>query len=290
MQLGYNRAMLPTPPLLFNRPRLRAQATRAAPHFAQHDFLWHEAAARVEESLSFIARRFSRILAFGAHGLATPPGATLLHAAFAPLGNQPQVIVDEECLPFAPESFDAALCVLNLHVVNDVPGVLAQLQRCLKPDGLLMAVVFGGETLRELRSIFASVEAARSGGVSPRVAPFMDVRDGGALLQRAGFALPVADSELFTVSYDNLFALMHEIRGMGQANMLQQQLQHFTPRGFFLDAAKRYAEEHTDSDGRITATVEFITLTGWKPAATQQQPAKRGSGKVSLKDVLKAPQ
>lgn len=279
--------MHPTPPMLFNRPRLRVQAQRAAPHFAQHDFLWHEAAARVEESLSFIARRFPRILAFGAHGLATPPGATLVHAAFTPLGNRPQVILDEECLPFAPESFDAALCILNLHTVNDVPGVLAQLQRCLKPDGLLMAVVFGGETLHELRSIFASVEAARSGGVSPRIAPFMDVRDGGALLQRAGFALPVADSELFTVSYDNLFALMHEIRGCGQANMLQHQLQHFTPRGFFLDAAKRYAEEYSDSDERITATVEFITLTGWKPAASQQQPAKRGSGQVSLKDVLK---
>lgn len=278
--------MQQTPPILFNRPRLRAQAQRAAPHFAQHAFLWHEAAARVEESLSFIARRFPRILAFGAQGFTAPTGATLLHAAFAPLGNQPQVIVDEERLPFAPESFDAALCLLNLHVVNDVPGALAQLQRCLKPDGLLMAVVFGGETLRELRSIFASVEAARNGGVSPRVAPFMDVRDSGALLQRAGFALPVADSEIFTVSYDNLFALMHEIRGMGQANMLQQQLQHFTPRGFFIDAAKRYAKEHSDSDGRITATVEFITLTGWKPAANQQQPAKRGSGKISLKDVF----
>lgn len=278
--------MQATPPLLFNRPRLRAQAKRAAPHFAQHDFLWHEAAARVEESLSFITRRFTRILAFGAHGLAAPHGSTLVHAAYAPLGAMPQLIVDEECLPFAPESFDAALCILNLHTVNDVPGTLAQLQRCLKPDGLFMAVVFGGETLRELRSIFARVEAARSGGVSPRIAPFMDVRDGGALLQRAGFALPVADSELFTVSYEHLFALMHEIRGMGQANMLQHQLQHFTPRGFFLDAAKCYAEAHHNSDGRISATIEFITLTGWKPSPTQQQPAKRGSGKISLKDVF----
>lgn len=278
--------MQTAPPILFDRNRLRKRAARAAGSFAQHDFLWHEAATRAEESLSFIARDFPRILAFGAHAFTPPQGSALIHAAFAPLGISPQVMVDEECLPFAPESFDAVLCLLNLQWVNDVPGALAQFHRALKPDGLFMAMVLGGETLRELRSSFAATESTRSGGVSPRVSPFMDVRDGGALLQRAGFALPVADSELLDVSYPHLFALMADIRGAGQSNMLQHQVQHFTPRGFFMDAAKHYADSHGDGEGRIPATVEFITLTGWKPAANQQQPAKRGSGKISLKDVL----
>lgn len=278
--------MQTAPPILFDRSRLRKRAARAESSFAQHDFLWHEAAARAEESLSFIARDFPRILAFGAHAFTPPQGSTLIHAAFAPPGMAPHVMVDEECLPFAPDSFDAVLCLLNLQWVNDVPGALAQFYRALKPDGLFIAMVLGGETLRELRSSFAATESARSGGVSPRVSPFMDVRDGGALLQRAGFALPVADSELLDVSYPNVFALMDDIRGCGQSNMLQQQAQHFTPRGFFMDAAKHYAEAYGDAESRIPATVEFITLTGWKPAANQQQPAKRGSGKLSLKDVL----
>lgn len=278
--------MQTSPPILFDRKRLRKRAARVAGSFAQHDFLWHEAAIRAAESLSFIARRFPHMLVFGGHAFTAPTGSHVTHAAFAPRGTTPHLVVDEERLPFAPESFDAVLCLLNLHWVNDVPGTLAQLHRALKPDGLMMAIVLGGETLRELRSSFAATETARSGGVSPRISPFMDVRDGGALLQRAGFALPVADSELLTVSYPHLFALMDDIRGCGQSNMLQQQAQHFTPRGFFMDAAKHYADSHGDAEGRIPATVEFITLTGWKPAANQQQPAKRGSGKISLKDIL----
>lgn len=279
--------MHPAPPILFDRTRLRKRLARAAPGFAPHNFLWHEAAARIEESLGFIARRFPRILAFGAHALTPPADSTLVHAAFAPLAARPQIIADEERLPFAPESFDAVLCLLNLHWVNDLPGTLAQMQRCLKPDGLFMAILPGAETLRELREALAATESARSGGVSPRVAPFLDVRDGGALLQRAGFALPVADSELLTVSYENLFALMADIRGAGQVNMLQHKLQHFTPRGFFTAAATHYADRYGDAEGRIPATVEFITLTGWKPAANQQQPARRGSGKIPLGDALR---
>ncbi len=286
MQLHYASAMQTAPPILFDRARLRKRLKRAHSRFTKHDFLGHEAAVRAEESLSFIARRFPRMLAFGAHGFTPPAGSTLVHAAYAPLGIAPQLIVDEERLPFAPESFDAVLCILNLQWVNDIPGCLAQMHRLLKPDGLFMAILPGGETLRELRSVLASTESAMRGGVSPRVAPFMDIRDGGALLQRAGFALPVADSELLAISYANLFALMEDLRGIGQCNMLQQQVQHFTPRSFFVAAAKHYADAYGDAEGRIPATVEFITLTGWKPAAGQQTPAKRGSGKVSLKDAL----
>lgn len=274
------------PPILFDRARLRKRHARAAPSFLQHDFLWKQAAARAEESLSYIARRFPRVLAFGGHSLAFPSETPLIHAALAPMGITPALIADEECLPFADDSFDAVISLLTLQWVNDLPGTLAQIRRILKPDGLFFAILPGGASLHELRSIFAQVEAARTGGISPRVAPFLDVRDGGSLLQRAGFALPVADSEIFDVSYENMFTLMQDLRGAGEVNMLQQQVQHFTPRGFFADAAALYAAQHSDGENRIRATVEFITLTGWKPAANQQQPAKRGSGKISLKDVL----
>jgi NADH dehydrogenase [ubiquinone] 1 alpha subcomplex assembly factor 5 len=277
------------PPILFDRARLRKRRARAAATFLQHDFLWHEAAARAEETLSYIARDFPHVLAFGAHGLTLPAENRLIHAAFSPMGISPALIADEECLPFAENSFDAVIFLLTLQWVNDLPGTLAQIRRILKPDGLFFAILPGGESLRELRSVLAHVEAARSGGISPRVAPFLDVRDGGALLQRAGFALPVADSEIFDVSYENLFTLMRDLRDAGEVNMLRSQVQHFTPRGFFADAAAHYAAQHSDGENRIRATVEFITLTGWKPAANQQQPAKRGSGKMSLKDVLKSP-
>lgn len=269
--------MQSAPPILFDRDRLRKRRARAAAHFAQHDFLWREAAARAEEALSFITRDFPRVAVFGGHTFAKPRGCLELLRADD---------LDEERLPFDENSLDAIICLLNLHWVNDLPGALIQIRRALKPDGLFYAVLPGGETLRELRSIFAQVEAQQLGGVSPRVAPFIDVRDAGALLQRAGFALPVADSELLTISYEHLFALMADLRGSGQVNMLKQQRKSFTPRGFFAAAAADYAAQHSDSEGRITATAEFITLTGWKPAENQQQPAKRGSGKISLHEAL----
>lgn len=267
-----------TAPILFDRARLRKRRARAAATFANHDFLWREAAERAEESLSYILRDFPRMLVFGGQRFTAPRSTTqLIHAADS---------IDAEFLPFADNSLDAVISLLDLHWVNDLPGALAQIRRALKPDGLFYAILPGGETLRELRRVFADTESAMSGGISPRVSPFLDVRDGGALLQRAGFALPVADSEMLDISYPHLFALMDDLRGAGEVNMLQQQVQHFTPRGFFAAAAQRYAELFSDAEGRIKATVEFITLTGWKPAATQQQPAQRGSGKMSLKDVL----
>ena len=246
--------------------------------FAQHDFLWREAGERAEETLSYILRDFQRMLVFGGHHFTTPKNTVERIDA--------NDTIDAELLPFAENSLDAVISLLDLHWVNDLPGTLAQIRRALKPDGLFYAILPGGETLRELRRVLADTESAMSGGLSPRVAPFLDVRDGGALLQRAGFALPVADSEILDISYPHLFALTDDLRGAGEVNMLQQQVQHFTPRGFFTAAAKRYADLFSDAEGRITATMEFITLTGWKPAASQQQPAPRGSGKISLKDVL----
>lgn len=283
--------MEPAAPILFDRAQLRKRRARAAAQFLQHDFLWREAAARAEESLACITRRFPTMLGFGCHALPLRAGTTcFLHADdAAPMLQHTaglRIAADEEWLPFAENSVDAVISLLGLHTVNDIPGTLVQLHRILKPDGLFIAILPGGETLRELRSIFAATESAQTGGITPRIAPFLDVRDAGALLQRAGFALPVADTELLQVSYPDLFALMGDLRGAGQANMLQQKLQHFTPRKFFIEAAARYATEHSDAENRITATVELITMTGWKPAPTQQQPARRGSGKVSLREAL----
>lgn len=284
--------MQSSPPILFDRSLLRKRRARRSADFARADFLHREAAASVAESLSYITRAFPTIVELGAQGgllravLEGRAGTTCYLACDAIAEPGLAVVVDEEKLPFAENSVDAVVSVLALQWVNDLPGTLAQIHRMLKPDGLFIAVVPGGETLRELRATFAAVESARTGGIHPRVAPFIDVRDAGALLQRAGFALPVADSDTLTITYPHLVGLMADLRGAAQTNMLQQQVQHFTPRGFFADAAAHYAEQYKNAEGELTATVELITLTGWKPAAHQQQPAKRGSGKISLVKAL----
>ena len=278
-----------TTPILFDRAQLRKRRARLGQGFANHDFLWREATERAEESLALITHRFPTMVGFGTHAMEKPAGTThFIHCADTMGWAAPhQLVADDEWLPFAESSVDAVVSILSLHWVNDLPGALAQIQRLLKPDGLFIAILPGGETLRELRSIFAETESAISGGITPRISPFIDVRDGGALLQRAGFALPVADTELLNISYANLFTLMDDLRGSGSANVLQQRVQHFTPKSFFVDAAKRYAEQFADAEGRITATIELVTLTAWKPSASQQQPAKRGSGSLSLRDALK---
>jgi SAM-dependent methyltransferase len=280
-----------SPPILFDRPQLRKQLLRRQANFAQHDFLAREMAASLAESLAHVTYSFPTMVEIGATGLlaeqiAKRPGTQhYVAGAWIPtLGTD--LLLEEEVLPFAPESLDAIVSAGGLHWVNDLPGSLRQMYDALKPDGLFMAVMPGPDTLKELRQVFAATDAALSGGITPRIAPFPDVRDAGGLLQRAGFALPVVDRDFCHVSYGDLFGLMADLRGSGQANMLQQKLQHFTPRGFFVEAAKRYADMFADGEGRIPATFEFITLTAWQPAANQQQPARRGSGQMSLKDVL----
>lgn len=286
-----------SPPILFDRTRLRKRRDRSANTIAGHDFLYQEAAAEMLESLAFINRPFPTILELGSQTdylkstLAERVGTSQyiscdISAKTLAAKNGNRVAADEEYLPFAAQSVDAVVSIFTLQWVNDLPGTLAQIHRILKPDGVFMAVLCGGETLRELRSIFAATETAQKGGIHPRIAPMIDVRDAGALLQRAGFALPVADSDTLTITYPNLFALMEDIRAAGQNNMLKNQLQHFTSRGFFLDAAQRYAAQHSTPKGDLIATAELITLTGWKPAASQQQPAKRGSGMISLTKAL----
>ena len=286
-----------TPPILFDRARLRKRRARAAQDFAQHDFLLQEAVLRASESFALFARPFPRVVELGAH---TGQLAALLRARagtqqYIQCDLSPEMLqqsaglrvaADEEYLPFAENSVDAVVSVLSLHWVNDLPGTLVQIKRILKPDGLFFAILPGAETLHELRQVFAETETAWFGGTSPRVAPFLEVRDAGGLLQRAGFALPVADTEKIDIGYAHAFALCEELRNTGEVNMLTERSRRYLPQAFFIDLASRYAQQFHDGNG-IAATLELVTMTGWKPSGNQQQPAKRGSGEINLIEALR---
>jgi SAM-dependent methyltransferase len=191
-------------------------------------------------------------------------------------------------LPFAPASFDLVVSGLNLHLVNDLPGALVQIRRALKPDGLFLAAILGGRTLRELREAFTVAESEITGGASPRVIPFADIRDCGALLQRAGFALPVTDADKVDASYATPFDLMRDVRNMGAANMLAARSRKPLSRAVLLRAAEIYAERFSLDNGRVTATFEIIHLTGWAPHESQPKPLAPGSAKTRLADALGA--
>ena len=197
-----------------------------------------------------------------------------------------RVVADEEALPFADGSLDLAVSGLSLQLVNDLPGALLQIRRALRPDGLLLASLLGGATLKELREAWIAAEAEISGGASPRIAPFADVRDMGTLLQRAGFALPVVDSETLTVTYANPLALMQEIKAMGASNMLCARRRTPVTRGLMLRAAEIYAERFAADDGRVPATFEILTLTAWAPDDSQPKPLRPGSAQTRLADAL----
>jgi SAM-dependent methyltransferase len=276
--------------LIFDRAlqrRRRARALAAGPA----DFLLARASDELSERLSAVTRRFTAIADVGTPSpilsgrvAAIYPAARVTH--LAPLGKA-DVIGDAEFLPFAREAFDLAVSALALQEVNDLPGALAQIRRTLKPDGLFLGCLVGGSTLRELRAALAEAETEISGGVSPRVAPFADLRDMGALLQRAGFALPVTDVETLTVRYPHLFALLADLRAMGATNTLAERLRRPTRRALFLRAAEIYARDNADADGRLRATFEMIFLSGWAPHESQQKPLKPGSGQISLAEVLR---
>jgi SAM-dependent methyltransferase len=249
------------------------------------------------ERLSAIRRKFPLVLNLGAyHGtlgrrLRTLPGIGLVIALepCAPLLAQcdgPKVQADEEALPFADGSLDLVVSGLTLQLVNDLPGALIQIRRALKPDGLLLAALVGGASLNELRTSLLLAEEEMEGGASPRVAPFADVRDLGALLQRAQFALPVADSETVTVTYSDPLALMRELRAMGASNALAARRKAPLRRATLLRAAEIYLDRFGLASGRIPATFEIITLTGWAPHSSQQQPLAPGSARQRLADAL----
>ena len=280
-------------PLIFDRRLLRARHRRAVAA-GPETFLLDRAAADLAERLNAVLRRFDLVLDLGTPGdgatLAGVPTVGRIIAARAALpekeGTTKFVMADEEALPFAPAAFDLVVSALSLQFVNDLPGTLVQIRRVLKPDGLFVAALAGGATLSELRESFAIAESEIDGGVSPRVAPFADVRDLGALLQRAGFALPVTDVDRITVRYGTVFALMHDLRRMGATNTLIDRRRVPLRRATLFRMAEIYAERFADPDGRLRATFEIVWLAGWAPHPSQQQPLKPGSARARLADAL----
>lgn len=283
------------PAAIFDRKLLRARRDRAAAGIGAFDFLLQDVAARLMDRLDLVKKEFPLVLELGGHGvmakrlMARRGGQTVVSsdislrmARQAPL----PVVADEEFLPFKPASLDAVVSNLALHWVNDLPGALLQIRHALKPDGLFLAALLGGESLKELREALMAAELEVTGGASPRVSPFLDMRDMGALLQRAGFALPVADSDTITVDYANPLKLMQDLRGMGASNAVHNRLMKPTRRGVILEAAKVYQEKFGDGAGRVPATFQIIYAIGWSPHASQQQPLRPGSARVKLADAL----
>ena len=287
--------------MVFDRRIVRRRRDRAAPALAAVDFLLRESAARLADRLLDITRSFPTALDLGCHSgqmaielTGHPRIGRLLQADLSPAmarsarqnGPAPTFVADEEKLPVADESLDLVLSNLSLHWVNDLPGALVQIRRALKPDGLFLAALFGTETLRELRTALMEAETETCGGITPRVSPFVDVRDAGNLLSRAGFTLPVADVDSITVTYIDMFKLMADLRRMAETNAVQERRKTLSRRATFIRAAEIYAERFTNADGRIRATFQIVGLTAWAPHESQSKPLRPGSATVRLADAL----
>jgi len=301
-------------PQVFDRALIRRRLARALAEGGE-DFLSARVAEDLRERLSVVRRDFRRVLDLGTPrpdvaamlartlpeaeitrmapvpAAGTLPEAEITRMAPVPAardaGRRREVVGDEERQPFAPGSFDLVVSCLSLHAVNDLPGALVQVRRALKPDGLFLGCLFGGGTLGELRQALSIAESEVAGGASPRVAPFSDLRDLGGLLQRAGFALPVADVEPLTVRYGTVFRLFSDLRAMGATNALT--LRHKAPlrRAILMRAAEVYAAGFADADGRLRASFDLVWLSGWAPHESQQKPLKPGSARMSLEAALK---
>jgi SAM-dependent methyltransferase len=278
-------------PIVFDRPLLRLRQRRARA-LGPETFLIDRIAADLAERLGAVLRQFDVAVdlgtpvqavrdALGAHG-----SIGTLIAANALAQGELAIVADEEALPFRDGSLDLVVSALALQHVNDLPGTLIQVRRALKPDGLLLAAMLGGDTLTELRQAFAAAEAEIEGGVSPHVAPFADVREIGALLQRAGFALPVTDVERLTVRYSSPFILMGELRRMGATNVLVERRRAPLRRATLRRMAEVYAQGFADPDGKVRATFDVIWLSGWAPHESQQKPLRPGAAQTRLADAL----
>jgi SAM-dependent methyltransferase len=281
------------PPRLFDHALLDVRRRRALAHAtAGADFLLATVADDVIERLSAVNRRFALAIDIG-----TP--LPLLAERVLASGQvdgvaridrlaetRPDIASDLEQLPLASARFDLAVSALALQWVDDLPGTLAQIREALKPDGLLLAALLGGETLFELRQSLAAAEAEITGGASPRVAPFTELRAAGALLQRAGFALPVIDQDRRVVRYDSALDLMRDLRAMGATNVLLERSRRPLTRAILLRAVAIYAERFSDPDGRVRATFDVISLSGWKPHESQPKPLRPGSARARLADAL----
>jgi SAM-dependent methyltransferase len=268
-------------PVLFDRGLLLARQSRAL-RLGPATFLLDRVAVDVEERLHAVLREFADVADIWT------PGELLRKPSRDRFKSIVHIDLSEpESLPLQPGSIDLAVSALAFQFVNDLPGVLAQIRRALKPDGLLLAAMIGGDTLTELRQSFAAAEAELEGGASPRVAPFADLRDIGSLLQRAGLALPVTDVDRIVVRYDSAFALMADLRRMGATNILIERRRAPTRRATMLRMAQIYGERFADPDGRIRATFDVIWLSGWAPHESQQQPLRPGSAKASLAEAVR---
>jgi SAM-dependent methyltransferase len=281
-------------PMIFDRALLRRRRRRAAA-LGPVTFLLNRVADDLAERLSTVLRHFDLAVDLGTPGDAVrnvlmrlDSVGRIIAADVMPDAARGEIVVaaDEEALPFGDATVDLVVSALALQFVNDLPGVLVQIRRALRPDGLFLAALLGGETLTELRQSFAEAESDIEGGVSPRVAPFADLRDLGALLQRAGFALPVTDVDRVTVRYDSVVGLMHDLRRMGATNALLARRRTPLKRATLQRMAEIYAQRFADDDGRVRATFEIIWLSGWAPHPDQQQPLKPGSAKARLADAL----
>jgi SAM-dependent methyltransferase len=257
-------------PIVFDRGLYGARRARAA-RIPGDDFLVREAGENLAERLSGMTRRFARALDLGSRAtsfaILRDFADYWLSTAAAPAPADISLIADEELLPFADRSFDLVASVLTLHATNDLPGALVQIRRTLAPGGVFVCALFGGATLGELRRAFAAGEAEIAGGASPRVAPFADVRDMGALLQRTGFAMPVADVERVTVRYRSFETLARDLRALGETNALAGRSRRPLSRAVLAAALAHYAASDADSEGRLTATFDILYLTGHAPAA-----------------------
>lgn len=295
-------------PQVFDRKAHRRHRDRAAPGLADYDFLFRLGAERLTDRLLDIKRQFPQVLDLGcrggsvadALGAGTDFGMTSLIQADSSsamiarthqvrahqASSHSAVVCDEEALPFRGESFDLILSNLTLHWVNDLPGSLIQIRHSLRPDGLFCASLFGAGTLAELRDVLMQAEMDIKNGASLRISPFAEVRDLGGLLQRAGFSLPVVDTEKVTVTFGDMFQLMRDLRGMGETNAVYDRQKSFTGRGIFAKAAALYAERYGAEDGRISASFHIITLTAWAPHADQPKPLRRGSATTRLAEAL----
>jgi SAM-dependent methyltransferase len=293
---------VPDPLLVFDRNVLRLRRERAARGWQARSFLKREIASRLAERLDDVRRRFPLALDLGCHGdeiaLALAErgkgaGDTIdclvradLGFGFAHSAAGPALVADEETLPFAPRRFDLVLSAMSLHWVNDLPGTLIQIARILKPDGLFLGAMLGGATLWQLRQALAAAESEVEDGLSPRVSPFADLADAAGLLQRAGFALPVADSETIDVEYDGALELMRELSAMGEGNLVVERRRGLARRTTLLRAAEIYRERFIRQSGRVAASFEVLFLHGWAPHVSQPKPLRPGSARSRLAEAL----
>jgi SAM-dependent methyltransferase len=278
--------LLNAPHIIFDRNLLH-ERQRRADRIGGENFLLERAIEELSDRLATITRAFPRVAL-----IETPKAASLKEKLVASRQIEAIDIIDiedaAETVRAEPARYDLAISLLSMQWLNDLPGVLTQVKRLLKPDGLLLAAMIGGDTLTELRDSFASAESEIEGGISPRVSPFVEVRTLGGLLQRAGLALPVTDVDRLTVRYANALELMRDLRRMGATNALGERNRKPLKRTTLLRAAEIYRERYADADSRVRATFEILWLSGWAPHESQQQPLKPGSAKARLADALRA--